>query len=138
MSSLFPDESEVVTVNSREAGDAPDVSDSDFERLSVLGVGSFGKVVLARHRRSGIRYAIKVIALSRLTLRKQLERTQLERDVLVGLEHAFIVKLYYAYRVPGHVALVFERVLRRPSNRRPRVTALGRFEQSPETPLPLT
>ena len=82
--------------------------DGDFERLSVLGVGSFGKVVLARHRTTGIRYALKVISLSRLTLRKQLERTQLERDVLVGLEHAFIVKLHYAYRVPGHVVLVFE------------------------------
>ena len=40
--------------------------------------------------------------------RKQLERTQLERDVLAGLEHAFIVKLHFAYRVPGHVVLVFE------------------------------
>lgn len=98
-------EEQTVTVTSY-GGAKP--CDGDFERLSVLGVGSFGKVVLARHRETKVQYALKIIALSRLTLRKQVERTQLERDVLVGLEHAFIVKLHYAYRVPGHVVLGFE------------------------------
>ncbi|KAH8044836.1 phosphatase [Aureococcus anophagefferens] len=74
-------EEEMIVAAQEEDGGRPVVADGDFERLSVLGVGSFGKV---------------------------LERTQLERDVLAGLEHAFIVKLHFAYRVPGHVVLVFE------------------------------
>mmetsp|Transcript_14799 Transcript_14799/g.59258 ORF Transcript_14799/g.59258 Transcript_14799/m.59258 type:complete len:549 (-) Transcript_14799:172-1818(-) len=83
--------------------------DGDFERLSVLGVGSFGRVVLCRYR--GDRYAVKLVAYTKLTNPKHLERTLVERDVLAEtLEagHAHVVDLVFAYRTPYHFALVFE------------------------------
>lgn len=84
------------------------VSDDDFERLRVLGVGSFGRVVLSKHRGSGKLYALKLIAFSRLTQPKHLNRTKTERDVLAHVEHKNVVELHYAYRTARHLALVFE------------------------------
>ncbi|KAJ8602979.1 hypothetical protein CTAYLR_001487 [Chrysophaeum taylorii] len=82
--------------------------DSDYERLSVLGIGSFGRVVLAKRRDTGDLFALKLIAYSKLTLPKHLERTQTERDVLSSMRHENIVKLYCAYRTSTHFALVSE------------------------------
>ncbi|KAJ1448723.1 kinase-like domain-containing protein [Pelagophyceae sp. CCMP2097] len=83
--------------------------DDEFDRLSCLGVGSFGKVLLCRRRRTDELFAVKLISLASLRLRKQLERMRTERDVCVLLEHEFIVKLHFAHRGPGAcVALGFE------------------------------
>lgn len=82
--------------------------DSDFKRISMLGIGSFGRVVLTKHRNTGKLYALKLIACAKLTAPKHLERTQTERDVLCRVEHRHIVKLYFAYRTETQFALVFE------------------------------
>lgn len=82
--------------------------DGDFQRLSVLGLGSFGRVVLAKHISTGELYALKLIAFSKLRLKKDLERTKTERDVLCDIEHEHVVKLYFAYRTKSHFALVSE------------------------------
>lgn len=82
------------------------VMDSEFERVRVLGVGSFGRVVLCRRR--GALYAVKLVAYSKLTLAKHHTRTKTEREVLATLEHRHIVTLHYAYRTPTHFALVLE------------------------------
>lgn len=33
----------------------------DFERLKTLGTGSFGRVMLVRHRETGQHYAMKIL-----------------------------------------------------------------------------
>ena len=47
------------------------VRDADFTRVGVLGVGSFGKVVLAKQKTTGDLYALKFVSLARLQDRKQ-------------------------------------------------------------------
>mmetsp|Transcript_13712 Transcript_13712/g.42453 ORF Transcript_13712/g.42453 Transcript_13712/m.42453 type:complete len:282 (+) Transcript_13712:214-1059(+) len=90
-----------------EAG-RPEVSDADFERLGVLGLGSFGKVVLARHKTTRALYALKLVSLARLVDQKQVERMLEEKRVLEGLEHPCVVRLHFAFRTPGHACLGFE------------------------------
>ena len=41
------------------------VRDADFTRIGVLGVGSFGKVVLAKQKATGDLYALKFVSLAR-------------------------------------------------------------------------
>ena len=51
--------------NAKEKGLQKEVSGSDLERLSVLGVGAFGTVSLVRNKVTGETYALKqVLALS--------------------------------------------------------------------------
>ena len=54
---------------------------SDFDRIKVLGKGSFGKVVLVERKdRPGTRYAMKVLKKSKLRRVKQVEHTKLNRQ----------------------------------------------------------
>ncbi len=44
---------------------------SDFDYLKVIGKGSFGKVLLARHRKHGGYYAVKVLQKQTIVKRKE-------------------------------------------------------------------
>ena len=70
------------------------VRDADFTRIGVLGVGSFGKVVLAKQKATGDLYALKFVSLARLQDRKQFDRALDERAILATLEHPHVVKLH--------------------------------------------
>ena len=83
------------------------VRDADFTRIGVLGVGSFGKVVLAKQKTTGDLYALKFVSLARLQDRKQFDRALDERAILATLEHPHVVKLHFAFRVKGHACLLY-------------------------------
>ncbi|KAJ6650981.1 hypothetical protein lerEdw1_001220, partial [Lerista edwardsae] len=70
---------------------------AQFELLKVLGQGSFGKVFLVRKiigPDAGQLYAMKVLKKASLKVRDRV-RTKMERDILVEVNHPFIVKLHY-------------------------------------------
>ncbi|KAL8181035.1 UNVERIFIED_CONTAM: Ribosomal protein S6 kinase alpha-6 [Gekko kuhli] len=72
---------------------------AQFELLKVLGQGSFGKVFLVRKiigPDAGQLYAMKVLKKASLKVRDRV-RTKMERDILVEVNHPFIVKLHYAF-----------------------------------------
>ncbi|XP_067863018.1 ribosomal protein S6 kinase alpha-2-like isoform X2 [Heptranchias perlo] len=83
---------------------------SHFELLKVLGQGSFGKVFLVRKIKSpdsGQLYAMKVLKKATLKVRDRV-RTKLERDILVDVNHPFIVKLHYAFQTEGKLYLILD------------------------------
>ncbi|XP_015752403.1 PREDICTED: ribosomal protein S6 kinase alpha-3-like [Acropora digitifera] len=83
---------------------------SQFELLKVLGQGSFGKVFLVRKLTdpdAGNLYAMKVLKKATLKVRDRL-RTKKERDILVDVQHPFIVKLHYAFQTEGKVYLILD------------------------------
>jgi len=55
----------------------------DFERIKVLGKGTFGKVYLAKLNSTGALYAMKAIRKDVLIETDQIEATKLERDVML-------------------------------------------------------
>jgi serine/threonine protein kinase len=76
----------------------------DFELLTVLGRGGFGKVMQVRHRGSEEIYAMKILKKSELQRRRQVERTQTERNILANIKSTFIVQLYYAFQNESKVS----------------------------------
>ncbi|KAL0974394.1 hypothetical protein UPYG_G00219870 [Umbra pygmaea] len=81
-----------------------------FELLKVLGQGSFGKVFLVRKvigPDAGQLYAMKVLKKASLKVRDRV-RTKMERDILVEVNHPFIVKLHYAFQTEGKLYLILE------------------------------
>lgn len=75
---------------------------SDFDRIKVLGKGSFGKVLLVEKSGSNVnnRFAMKVLKKSKLRRAKQVERTKTERRVLEICDgHPFIMSMFYAFQV---------------------------------------
>lgn len=70
----------------------------DFLLLKVIGKGSYGTVMLAKHKSTDEVLAIKMLKKSFIKKRKQEAHTQTERSVLGEIKHPFIVQLKYAFQ----------------------------------------
>ena len=84
------------------------MSMDDFELVSVLGKGSFGKVLLVTKRDTGKHYAMKVLKKQHVVKRKQVEHTKTERSVLGSINHPFIVKLHCAFQTGEKLHFVLD------------------------------
>ena len=60
------------------------VSKNDFETISVIGKGSYGKVTLVKKKDTGQLYALKALKKAEIIRRNQVEHTMTERRILVS------------------------------------------------------
>lgn len=82
---------------------------TDFQPIKVLGKGSFGKVILVKHKVTGKLYAQKQLKkVSMIVNTKNYERTLTEHTILKKISHPNIVKLYYALQDFDKVYLFLE------------------------------
>ena len=80
----------------------------DFTLLTVVGKGSFGKVIQVRKNDSGEIFAMKVLKKDHVVKRKQVEHTMTERRILENIRHPFIVSLRYAFQTSQKLYMVFD------------------------------
>ena len=66
----------------------------DFEMISVIGKGSYGKVMLVKKRDSGQLYALKVLKKAEIIRRNQVEHTMTERRILVSVLIFHLINIY--------------------------------------------
>ncbi|XP_068998946.1 serine/threonine-protein kinase Sgk2b [Embiotoca jacksoni] len=84
---------------------------SDFDYVKVIGRGSFGKVLLAKHRKQGGYYAVKVLQKQMIVQRKEQRHVMVERSVLLkGLQHPFLVGLHFSFQTPTMLYFVLDYV----------------------------
>lgn len=69
----------------------------DFQILTLLGRGTFGKVFLSKLNNSEQQYAIKTIRKDILLDFKQVQNTKLEKDILLSCDHPFLVGMDYLF-----------------------------------------
>jgi|JI6StandDraft_1071083.scaffolds.fasta_scaffold314464_1 serine/threonine protein kinase len=70
-----------------------------FNTLSVIGKGSYAKVVLVKRKDDDTKvYAMKILKKKYIEQRKQEIHVMIERNILVGVDHPFIVKLFYSFQ----------------------------------------
>eukprot|EP00041_Stephanoeca_diplocostata_P019621 m.426244 g.426244 ORF g.426244 m.426244 type:complete len:500 (-) comp21354_c0_seq3:2739-4238(-) len=83
----------------------------EFKMLRVIGKGSFGKVLLAKHLRTDKVYAVKVMDKSTILQQDAADRIMSEHNVLLGNEsHPFLVALHYSFQTPGKIYFVLDYV----------------------------
>ncbi|XP_036414207.1 serine/threonine-protein kinase Sgk2b [Colossoma macropomum] len=84
-------------------------SAADFDYLKVIGTGSFGKVLLARHRENDRYYAVKVLK-KQMILKKNAEGHVIcERSVLLKtVNHPFLVRLHFSFQTRDRLYLVLD------------------------------
>ncbi|KAK6523697.1 serine/threonine protein kinase psk1 [Arthrobotrys megalospora] len=81
----------------------------DFEPLTMLGKGTFGTVILVRHRATGRLYAQKQLKKASIKVHKRMiEQTKTERAILESVRHPFVVKLFYAFQDHQKLYLILE------------------------------
>jgi len=83
------------------------VKKDDFEKIKILGIGSFGKVVLVRKKSNQMLYAMKEIRKSGLSERMK-ARIRMERNVMALHRHQFVVKMHYAFQDADKVYMVMD------------------------------
>ncbi|GMI31692.1 hypothetical protein TeGR_g14161 [Tetraparma gracilis] len=91
----------VVVKSVRTDGRKPSVREFDFE--SELGQGNFSRIVSARHKTTGERFAVKIIEKKQV---EQLQRRhpnvhneiQMEKRVLAKLRHPLVVALHHTFQ----------------------------------------
>ncbi|GFO10851.1 serine/threonine-protein kinase sgk1-like [Plakobranchus ocellatus] len=87
------------------------VKPNDFEFLKVIGKGSFGKVLLARHKAENHVYAVKVLQKQAIMKRNEAKHIMAERNVLLqNVKHPFLVGLHYSFQTPDKLYFVLDYV----------------------------
>ncbi|XP_051749226.1 serine/threonine-protein kinase N2 isoform X2 [Ctenopharyngodon idella] len=83
----------------------------DFNCISVLGRGHFGKVLLAEFKRTGKLYAIKALKKGDIVTRDEVDSLMCEKRIFETINvsrHPFLVNLYGCFQTPDHVCFVME------------------------------
>ena len=112
-SNLFLAESEeatmewILSIKSQSIKDKTTTMD-DFQIISVLGRGFYGKVMLVQRKGTKNLYAIKTIHKARLVQSKKVHTVFSERNVLMKVKHPFIVSLSFAFQTASKFYLGLE------------------------------
>lgn len=89
----------------------PHARPGDFEFLKVIGKGSFGKVLLAKHKHEGKIYAVKVLQKAHIMKRNEVKHIMSERSVLLkNVKHPFLVGLHYSFQTADKLYFVLDYV----------------------------
>lgn len=80
----------------------------DFEKLKVLGKGSFGEVLLVKLKANNKYYAMKILTKKNVKLRHQEVHTKAERDLMVRINCPFIVSIKFAFQDATNLYIITE------------------------------
>ncbi|KAK4054752.1 Protein kinase [Microbotryomycetes sp. JL201] len=80
----------------------------DYEVISTLGHGSFGKVKLAKHTATGLKVAMKFISKRKISTPEMSNRVHREIQYLSLLRHPHIIKLYDVIATSNDIVMVIE------------------------------
>ncbi|XP_061415674.1 serine/threonine-protein kinase Sgk2-like isoform X3 [Lethenteron reissneri] len=87
----------------------PHAKPSDFDFMKIIGKGSFGKVLLAKHKADGKFFAVKVLQKESILKRKEEKHIMAERNVLLkNVKHPFLVGLHYSFQTTDKLYFVLD------------------------------
>lgn len=66
-----------------------------LELLTTVGTGTFGRVIVVRHKATHDFYALKIMSIMEVLRLKQTEHVKNEKDILQQVNHPFIINLYW-------------------------------------------
>jgi serum/glucocorticoid-regulated kinase 2 len=79
-----------------------------FAMLSVIGKGSYAKVILVRRKETGELFAIKSMKKKYIEKKNQVKRVMMERDILTQVSHPFLIRIHSAFQDEKKIFLVLE------------------------------
>ncbi|PAV57368.1 hypothetical protein WR25_00303 isoform Q [Diploscapter pachys] len=80
----------------------------DFDRIKTLGTGSFGRVMLVKHKQSGNYFAMKILDKQKVVKLKQVEHTLNEKRILQAIDFPFLVNMQYSFKDNSNLYMVLE------------------------------
>ena len=80
----------------------------DLDNVKELGSGNFGSVNLVRNKKNKFTYAIKALNLEQIKLENLEECVEVERDVLLKIDHPFIMKMVKYLKNDSYIFFINE------------------------------
>lgn len=104
----FLSDGKVLTGPQKSKSITPLMRVEDFELLTVVGKGSYAKVLQVRKKDTGKIYALKILQKEHLVARNVVQNALAERKILANLNHPFIVSLHYSFQTHDKLYLVVD------------------------------
>lgn len=82
----------------------------DLVKFRILGVGTFGKVWLVSHKRTGTPYALKMLNKREIIGHHQVEGVIREKNIMSSIEHPFVVNLVTTFQDERSLYMLIELV----------------------------
>jgi CRP-like cAMP-binding protein/tRNA A-37 threonylcarbamoyl transferase component Bud32 len=82
----------------------------DLVKFRILGVGTFGKVWLVSHKRTGTPYALKMLNKREIIGHHQVEGVIREKNIMSSIDHPFVVNLVTTFQDERHLYMLIELV----------------------------
>lgn len=82
----------------------------DLVKFRILGVGTFGKVWLVSHKKSGVPYALKMLNKREIIGHHQVEGVIREKNIMTSIDHPFVVNLICTFQDDRHLYMLIELV----------------------------
>mmetsp|Transcript_7904 Transcript_7904/g.15315 ORF Transcript_7904/g.15315 Transcript_7904/m.15315 type:complete len:878 (-) Transcript_7904:193-2826(-) len=89
------------------------VSLADLQMIRPLGGGMFGKVYMTQHKSKKVLYALKAVEKARVEKLDTWNSLLCERDILLQMDHIFVMKLVKTLKDSHYVYFVMECVMGR-------------------------
>mmetsp|Transcript_18344 Transcript_18344/g.36525 ORF Transcript_18344/g.36525 Transcript_18344/m.36525 type:complete len:801 (+) Transcript_18344:141-2543(+) len=83
---------------------------NDLVKYRILGVGTFGKVWLVSHKKTGKPFALKMLSKHEIIGHKQVEGVIREKNILSSVNHPFVVNLVTTFMDDKSLFMVIEYV----------------------------
>eukprot|EP01088_Endostelium_zonatum_P011985 TRINITY_DN26150_c0_g1_i1.p1 TRINITY_DN26150_c0_g1~~TRINITY_DN26150_c0_g1_i1.p1 ORF type:complete len:490 (+),score=122.94 TRINITY_DN26150_c0_g1_i1:115-1584(+) len=90
--------------------DRSKVTEADFEKIVIIGRGSFGKVYLVRRKGEQKVFAMKVLNKADVEERNEIAHARAENSILRKLNCPFLVKMHYAFQSADQLYFVMDYV----------------------------
>lgn len=74
------------------------LSIEDFTTVSVIGKGSYAKVILVKKLESGKLYAMKILKKEKVEKKKQEKNVVVERNILANVNHPFVIEFFASFQ----------------------------------------
>lgn len=65
----------------------------NFDFMTTVGTGTFGRVIVVRERHTKQFYALKIMSIAEVLRLKQTEHVKNEKEILMQINHPFIINL---------------------------------------------
>lgn len=88
----------------------PEIAFKNLEKLHILGVGTFGRVYMVKHTKTGELYALKVLRKAKVMRLKQQRNVVYEKAVMAAIRHPFLLRLYNTYMDDRRLYMLLELV----------------------------
>lgn len=93
--SMLRDHAETIRIPNSKS---PPAELKDFTIDRILGQGAYGKVFKVTHQQTGVSYAMKCIKKDKVLKSDSMKNLEIEKDILLHVDHPFIVSMKYIFQ----------------------------------------